>query len=185
MKKWCHDTSHRTYSVWCNMRYRCTNPKHPAAKYYGDRGITVCPEWVSSYDQFVDDMGYAPNGLTLDRINTNGNYEPGNCRWVTQKVQMNNTRRNHVIEYKGERRTLSNWAKHLGIPISTLFNRLDRGMSVERALNKKVTCGATTHGNNTMYAYGCRCDQCKEAHRAYQKAWYVRKKTVQTLEYDL
>ena len=80
-----------TYYVWINMRRRCENPNNPAYKYYGGRGISVCIRW-NSFGNFYEDMGKKPEGLTLERINNNGNYKPGNCEWVTWKKQLNNRR---------------------------------------------------------------------------------------------
>lgn len=82
----------RTYQAWSNMRARC-NPNTTSVrdkKYYIDRGIKVCARW-NSFENFLADMGHVPDGLTLDRINNDGNYEPGNCRWTDRFTQMNNT----------------------------------------------------------------------------------------------
>ena len=81
-----------TYQAWSNMIQRCTNPKRREYKYYGARGITVCERW-RSFENFLADMGERPEGLTLDRINNDGNYEPGNCRWVDWETQQSNRRR--------------------------------------------------------------------------------------------
>lgn len=80
------------YNSWQAMRSRCNNPNHMAFKNYGGRGIKVCPEWQSSFEAFLRDMGNRPEGTTLDRINTGGSYEPHNCKWSTWVEQQNNRR---------------------------------------------------------------------------------------------
>ncbi len=89
-----HATKHaesRTYVAWQSMRLRCTSPRRREWKYYGGRGITVCERW-STFENFLADMGECPDGLTLDRIDSDGDYEPGNCRWVSWAVQKRNRR---------------------------------------------------------------------------------------------
>jgi hypothetical protein len=81
-----------TYKSWQAMIARCTNPKHPAYKHYAGRGITICAAWLGSFPQFLADMGARPDGLTLDRKDNSGNYEPGNCRWATVLEQNRNRR---------------------------------------------------------------------------------------------
>jgi hypothetical protein len=83
----------QTYRTWQAMKERCTLPTNKAFKHYGARGITVCDRWLDSFENFLADMGERPPGLTLDRKNNDGNYEPSNCRWATQTEQVNNSRR--------------------------------------------------------------------------------------------
>jgi hypothetical protein len=82
----------KEYRAWGDMKKRCLDSNHRGFKHYGGRGITICDRWLSSYENFLEDMGRAPEGTTIDRINVNGNYEPGNCRWATAKMQALNKR---------------------------------------------------------------------------------------------
>lgn len=91
----------RTYRIWMHMRQRCENPRSDSWARYGGRGITVCDRW-RDFTAFFEDMGEAPAGHSLDRIDVNGNYEPGNCRWATSRQQLRNTRRNKVVNLNGE-----------------------------------------------------------------------------------
>ena len=84
----------KEYRVWCGIKARCLNKNNPAYKYYGGRGIKICDEWINAYTTFYKDMGSRPfPDAVIDRIDNNGNYEPGNCRWITQAENMRNTSR--------------------------------------------------------------------------------------------
>jgi hypothetical protein len=125
------------YTAWRNMINRCTNPGVRSYPRYGGRGIAVCGRWRQNFAAFLADVGFRPGpGYTLDRIDSNGDYEPGNCRWATQVEQQNNRRDNHVITFGGVSKTLSEWARDLGIAPATLQTRINRrGWSLERALS--------------------------------------------------
>jgi len=135
-----HGGAHPVYWVWHGMLQRCKNPNDKRYKYYGGRGITVCDEWHDA-EKFI---GWAvlngwEKGLTLDRIDNNGNYKPDNCRWVTRKVQSRNMRSNHLIAFNGKTQTIAEWAEEIGINGSTLYNRINvSGWPIERALAEPV-----------------------------------------------
>lgn len=123
------------YRSWRHMKDRCLNPKDEHYKDYGGRGITICQEWIDSFEAFFRDMGLRPSiEYTLDRIDVNGNYEPDNCRWATRQEQVTNKRNSRKILYKGEIRVIAEWARLYGIPESTLRDRLDKGLAMEYAL---------------------------------------------------
>ena len=117
------------YLVWRNFRSRCDNPKNPKFKDYGGRGITVCGRWTNSFEDFWEDMkdGYEP-GLYLDRIDNNGNYAPGNCRWITPRVSTENRRNAILVTFEGESMNLSEAARRSGIDYSIPFDRFKRGV---------------------------------------------------------
>lgn len=115
------------YQAWADMISRCENPDAGEFKRYGARGISVCAAWRSSFERFLADIGLRPEGLTLDRIDVNGNYEPDNIRWATQTTQMRNRRCNRYLEYKGERMTLAEASERSGIDKGTIRGRLRRG----------------------------------------------------------
>lgn len=128
----------RLYTIWIGMKQRCNYKKHRHYKRYGGRGIKVCAEWEHDFEAFREwamQNGYSED-LTIDRINVDGNYEPSNCRWATYETQSNNTSSNHFLIFKGETHTISEWSKLLGIPKSTIHNRLKRGKTIEEALTK-------------------------------------------------
>lgn len=125
--------ANRTYGVWQAMRDRCSNPNRKDFYRYGGRGITVCARW-QQFENFLADMGEAPAGLTLDRIDNNASYTPENCRWATRHQQTYNSSHMKYIEHQGETLCLSAWQKKVGVKPHTYYSRLRRGWSVKQAL---------------------------------------------------
>lgn len=123
----------KTYLAWQNMNGRCFNPALPNYHNYGGRGITVCERW-RDFANFLADMGECPPGLTLERNNNQGDYEPGNCTWASYDAQGNNRRTNRLIECNGVTKTLSQWSRATGLHKDTIRWRL-RTMAPERALS--------------------------------------------------
>lgn len=131
-------TNTKLFRVWCSMIARCYHSYDNSYVNYGARGICVCMEWKNSFSVFRDwaySNGYQ-EGLTIDRIDNDGNYEPSNCRWVSRKVQGNNSRINHTLTFNGETKTISQWSEKLGIPYQRLLMRVHRGWSIEKCLNQ-------------------------------------------------
>jgi hypothetical protein len=123
----------KTYNSWKGMMTRCFSERAINYDWYGGRGITVCERW-QDYDDFYADMGPRPDGHTLDRIDSDGHYEPRNCRWASTRVQTTNRAGTRWITYNGETRFLKEWAEVLGFNYITLQQRIyRRGWSIEKA----------------------------------------------------
>lgn len=119
------------YKTWTQMKRRCREKPN-----YVNKGITVCPQWINSFEQFYADMGDKPTpNHTIDRINNDLGYEPGNCRWATAKEQIRNRSCAHNYTYKGVTQTVLEWAEEYDLEYHTLLCRLKRGWQIERALN--------------------------------------------------
>jgi hypothetical protein len=119
------DSNSKYYFAWQSMISRCKNPNHMSYKNYGARGIDVCERWLK-YENFKEDMGDRPEGMSLDRIDNDGNYEPSNCKWSTRTEQCRNKRTNRNITLRGMTKTLSGWAEELGLEQSSLSERLEK-----------------------------------------------------------
>lgn len=123
------------YRAWQGMIRRCENRSCKWYHRYGGRGIVVCQRWRESFVNFLQDIGNRPSAVhSLDRIDNDGNYEPGNCRWVTRREQTLNSSVPRMISFNGMTRSVSDWARSLGIKIPTLEKRLLSGWSLEEAL---------------------------------------------------
>lgn len=134
------------------MIRRCENPKTFGFARYGGRGIRVCERWRNSFTAFLADMGERPSAShSLDRINTNGNYEPENCRWATRLQQNRNSRNNTLIEWNGETLCIAEWAERTGISKFVLSMRLLRGWSIERTLTFPVSRSRQKVGDTRKY----------------------------------
>ncbi len=125
-------------NTWRSMKQRCQNPKAHEYENYGGRGITICERWSSSFDLFCEDMGPRPPGTSIERIDNNGNYEPGNCKWASRIEQRRNTRFNRLLTLNGRTQPMSAWVEETGIQWDTIYARLKRGWSIEKALTFPV-----------------------------------------------
>lgn len=126
-----------TYNTWVNMISRCKYENLPAYKDYGGRGITVCERWMD-FQNFLDDMGTRPAGTSIDRINNDGNYEPGNCRWATGVEQCKNRRSNRMLTLNGKTMCLTDWCSEFGITRAAVTFRLKRGWTLEKSLSAPI-----------------------------------------------
>lgn len=128
-----------TYQSWLGIKARCADPDNP---YYGGRGITVCERWERSFDDFLADMGEAPPGTSIERVNNNGNYEPGNCRWATRVEQSQNRSCAITITVHGETLNLAEWSRRTGVDYHCLYKRIvTLGWSPEAAIPRPLKAG--------------------------------------------
>lgn len=128
----------REYGCYCHMRQRCLNPNRPDYRHYGARGIKICSQWLESFEAFLADMGRCPPGYTLERVDNSLGYCKENCKWASRSEQANNTRVVKRIEHAGVVRTVTEWARILGMNRGTLFSRFARGWDTQRALAWKT-----------------------------------------------
>lgn len=152
------------YACWNSMRHRCTSPKAQYWKLYGGRGISIDPRW-SEFSEFLKDMGERPPGMTLDRINNDGNYEPGNCRWATPKTQARNTRTNRRLKIDGITAAMVEHAERLGVNYHTLVARINKTGSANPP-PKRTHCvwGHPFSGENLGFTRSSRvCRTCSRS----------------------
>lgn len=127
----------RAYRIWKGMISRCRNPKATSFKWYGALGVDVCERW-NSYANFIADMGEPPEGTSLERDRPADHYGPDNCRWATALEQSRNTKANRKITAFGKTLCASEWAEITGIPAPTIYDRLNRGWTGERAISPSI-----------------------------------------------
>lgn len=174
-------SSTRAYLTWQHMKRRCLNPKLGQFKDYGGRGITICERWMR-FGNFFADMGERPKGKTLDRIDNNGNYEPGNCRWATKKEQQRNMRSNRLVTINGATMCAIEWAEISGTSPITIITRLGRGWDSERAVFQPAVPTRCKRGhsfdvtNTFLDKRGRR--NCRRCLQIRHKRWYDRNKKI-------
>lgn len=124
----------RTYKSWSSMLERCTCPTHVSYPNYGGRGIRVCKAWRNDYAAFLADMGPRPSGYTLERVDNDGDYEPGNCIWTPRGQQSENRTTTRFITIGNRRQSISRWCQETGVGMSTAFWRINNGWDPIRAV---------------------------------------------------
>lgn len=139
----------RVYRSWNKMLQRCTNPNDDRFADYGGRGITVCDRW-RVFENFHQDMGDRPQGMSLDRIDVDGDYCLSNCRWATPMQQSNNTRTNHILTYNGESHSIAEWSRRTSIHPATISRRIGMGWDACDVLTKPLQKKC----NHIRYGYG-------------------------------
>ncbi len=127
----------KTYECWHSMTQRCRDPKATGFHRYGGRGITVCERWTQ-FENFLADMGEVPKVFTIERKDTNGNYDPDNCKWLPRNQQAKNTRRTVLFTLNGKTQTQSDWEREIGLSRGVIRQRLSWGWTVEQALQKTL-----------------------------------------------
>lgn len=133
------ESNTRLFKIWCGIKKRCFDKNSSRYSYYGGRGINMCSDWKNdflTFKEWANSHGYTDE-LTIDRVDVNGNYCPENCRWATKEQQANNTRTNHYLEYKGVKRSMSEWCKILGLNYYKIRTRINScHWTVEEAFEK-------------------------------------------------
>ena len=127
----------RGYQVWQGMKQRCLNPNYKPYKHYGGRGVVVCDRWLNSFANFIEDMGEPPEGMTLDRIDNDGNYTPENCRWATRKQQMRNQTVTRRVVIEDVEYIAADLADLAGFKTDVIVERAERGLSYKEVISKE------------------------------------------------
>lgn len=136
----------KEYLTWQRIKGRCHNPKNHKFPDYGGRGIIVDPSWIDDFPAFLAHVGPCPStSHSIDRIENDGNYEPGNVRWATRKTQANNKRNNRLLFHNGQTLNATQWAEKTNIPASSIIRRLNLGWSDEKTLTTPI---GNNHGRN-------------------------------------
>ncbi len=192
--KWKNTTLSLTYNSWRSMRGRCYSDSYShCVSSYKDKGITVCSEWKDDFDKFYEDMGKRPCGTTLDRINSDGNYELSNCRWATHREQQNNKKSLIRIEHDGQCKTIGEWAYDLDLTPTELSRTYKRrttyncttfdelfynGSLLTKRVNERINLCLICNRTESIKwrKYGDLCNTC------YHKALRWSKRTQSNIE---
>lgn len=129
----------KLYRVFAGMKERCYNPHHDMFRYYGGSGVSICEAWLNDYSafhQWAITNGYK-EGLTIERVNTFGNYEPSNCKWIPMSEQSKNRRNNRILTFNGQTKKVIEWAEITSLPGTLIIQRIKRGWSIEKSLTQK------------------------------------------------
>jgi hypothetical protein len=129
----------KLYGIWIGMKGRCNNPNDSVYQHYGQRGISVCDEWLefSVFHTWAIANGYKP-GLTIERVLVNEGYRPDNCKWIPRNEQSKNTRKSRIVIYQGLEKRLTEWADILGFDAKAIRQRIDRGWPIDKAFTTPI-----------------------------------------------
>lgn len=130
-----------TFKSWETMKQRCLNPNARGYERYGGRGIKICKRWLAGFENFLEDMGERPAGRTLDRIDVNGDYKPGNCRWETPSRQQRNRSDRDILHWNGKSLCIADWSDITKIPAPIIVWRMKNGWQISDALSKHIMPG--------------------------------------------
>jgi hypothetical protein len=153
------------HRIWLAMRSRCRPVSEGGHERYGGRGISVCERWAGLFDSFLEDMGERPSDKhSIDRIDNDGDYEPGNCRWATSAEQSRNTSVNRMVTHDGETLCIADWAERYGLRPSMLSGRLNAGWDFERAVTTP-----SRRGDDAAFLQTPISDRDAEWYREYDR----------------
>lgn len=149
----------REYHSWSGAKSRCENAQSPAFARYGGRGIRMCERWRISFASFFQDMGPCPPGMSLDRIDVDGDYAPGNCRWATSVEQAGNKRLHRLVTFRGKTRPVTEWARITGIPEATIRGRLNLGWSDRDSVTVPIRRNRRWHHEPDQFVSGAHLNK--------------------------
>ena len=177
--------SSKLYQVHNSMKQRCFNKKDKGYKNYGGRGIIVCNEWSDKEKGFINFYNWAvkngyQEGLTIDRIDVNGNYEPSNCRWVTQQKQQLNKRTNRFLKYNGEIKTIKEWSEELNISYKILQYKSKQGLTIQEILKEQEKNNLKKYFKKVTLYYKDTGKKFKDFENVYQACMELGLKRTQT-----